>query len=42
MIDNIVNMIQGLKNTIDIEIYLIYLNRLGWFRNKKYQNVGKR
>jgi V-type H+-transporting ATPase subunit d len=31
MIDNVVNMIEGLKNKIDIEILLSNIDPLGWF-----------
>ena len=31
MIDNVVNMIEGLKNKIDIEVLLSNIDPLGWF-----------
>jgi V-type H+-transporting ATPase subunit d len=31
MIDNVVNMIEGLKNKVDIEILLANIDPLGWF-----------
>lgn len=31
MIDNVVNMIEGLKNKIDIEVLLANIDPLGWF-----------
>jgi hypothetical protein len=31
MIDNVVNMIEGLKNKVDIEVLLANIDPLGWF-----------
>ena len=31
MIDNVVNMIVGLKNKVDIEVLLANIDPLGWF-----------
>ena len=31
MIDNVVNMIEGLKNKVDLEVLLANIDPLGWF-----------
>lgn len=41
MIDNIVNMIEGLKNKIDIEVLLSNIDLLGWFPEIKNIKVLK-
>ena len=31
MIDNVVNMIEGLKNKVDLDVLLANIDPLGWF-----------